>query len=63
MIGSLNPRGVRMKPSVDEVLAAIARSDTPVIAKDLRAGGVVTLAEGARYAQAHRAFGLAPDLA
>jgi hypothetical protein len=63
VVGPLNPRGIRMKPSVDEVLASLARATSPVIAKDLRAGGVVSLAEGARYARASRAFGWAPDLA
>ena len=63
VVGPLNPCGVLMKPSPSETLEEIARSEVPVVAKELRAGGVVSLEEGARYAREHGAHGLAPDVA
>jgi hypothetical protein len=62
-IGPVNPSGLMMKPTVGELLAELARAETPVIARELCAGGVDTLANGASYARAHGAHGLAPDLA
>jgi hypothetical protein len=62
VIGPVNPRGLMMKPSVAVVEEEIRRSKVPVLAKELRAGGVVTLAEGVRYARAAGVYGLAPDL-
>jgi hypothetical protein len=63
VLGAVNPLGVQMKPSGAETLAALARTRVPVVAGELRAGGLVSLAEGAAYALAHGAHGLAPDLA
>ena len=62
VIGPVNPRGLLMKPSPADVLAELAKTEIPVLAKELRAGCTVTLAEGARYALAHGAKGLVPDL-
>ena len=62
IVGPVNPRGLVMKPSAAEVLEQLRRSSVPVVATELRAGGNVTLAEGARYAREHGARGVAPDL-
>jgi hypothetical protein len=62
VVGPVNPLGLMMKPTPSHVLEAMRRSPIPVIAKELRAGGAVPLAAGARYALDHGAKGLAPDL-
>jgi len=62
VVGPVNPRGLMMKPSRDEVLAELAYAQVPVLAKELRAGGTVTLEEGARFAREKGAYGLVPDL-
>jgi hypothetical protein len=62
VVGPVNPRGLLMKPSAAEVLAELARAPVPVLAKELRAGGTVSLEEGARFARDHGAYGLVPDL-
>lgn len=62
VVGPVNPRGLLMKPSSDEVLSELARTTVPVLAKELRAGGTVSLAEGAAFARAKGAYGLVPDL-
>jgi len=63
VVGPVNPRGVMMKPSLAATLEEMARSQAPVVATQLRATGVCTLLEGARFALEHGALGLAPDLA
>jgi len=63
VVGPLNPCGLMMKPSVAEVLDELKRTDVPVVAKELRAGGAVSLVRGAEFARSHGAYGLAPDLA
>jgi hypothetical protein len=62
VVGPLNPNGVQMKPSPQEALEELDRSKVHFIAKELRAGGVVSLEEGARFAHEQGADGLAPDL-
>lgn len=62
VVGPVNPRGLMMKPSPAETLEQLARSPVPVLARELRAGGVVPLAEGARFAIERGAHGLVPDL-
>jgi hypothetical protein len=62
VVGPVNPRGLMMKPTQAYVLEALRRSSIPVLAKELRAGGTVSLETGARYALDHGAKGLAPDL-
>jgi len=62
VIGPMNPCGVMMKPSPDAVLAEMKQAGVKVIARELRASGLCTLEDGARYARAHGAWGLAPDL-
>jgi len=62
VIGPVNPRGMLMKPSPEELLAELRRTEIPVLAKELRAGGTVPLAEGASYARAAGAKGLVADL-
>src|SRR5439155_1438283 len=42
VVGPLNPCGRMRKPSVAEVLDELKRTDVPVVAKELRAGGVVS---------------------
>src|SRR5262249_11177813 len=60
--GPVNSRGLLMKPSSTEVLEALRRSSITVLAQELRAGGRVPLAEGARFAIGAGARGLVPDL-
>jgi hypothetical protein len=62
VLGAVNPRGFAMKPDRATVLAQMAASGIPVIASELRAGGTVPLAEGARYALEGGARGLVADL-
>lgn len=62
VIASVNPRGYAMKPDVAGALAALKRVGLPVLANELRAGGVVTLEEGATFAREHGAHGLVPEL-
>jgi len=58
VIGPLNPRGFRMKPTPTAVLAAIARTVVPVLASELTAAGTVPLADGVAYARQHGAAGV-----
>jgi hypothetical protein len=62
VVGPVNPPGLMMKPSADEVIDELARSEVPVLANEIRAGGVNTLADGIAFARARKAYGLAPDL-
>jgi hypothetical protein len=62
VVGPVNPRGLLMKPSVDELLAALKATKIPVLAKEVRAAGTVPLLEGARYALDHGAYGVVADL-
>ncbi len=62
VVGPVNPCGRMMKPDRDTVLDELARREVPVLARELRAGGLVTLEAGARFALEHGAAGLAPDL-
>jgi hypothetical protein len=63
VVGPVNPRGLGMKPRPAETLAELERGGVPFLATELRAGGLCTLEEGARYALEHGVHGLAPDLA
>jgi hypothetical protein len=63
VIGPLNPRGMMMKPDPERVLRELAVARVPVVAKELTAGGTVPLAEGAAWARARGAAGVAVDLA
>ena len=62
VVGPVNPRGLLMKPSPDELLAALRASKVPVLAKEVRAAGTVSLIEGARFALDHGAHGVVADL-
>lgn len=62
VIGPVNSRGLAMKPDAAAALAELASSRVPVLACEIRAGGVVPLAEGAAFARAHGAHGLVADL-
>jgi len=62
VIGPLNPRGFRMKPSPGAVVAAVRRSSTPVIASEITAGGTVPLAEGLEHARSLGAAGVVVTL-
>ena len=63
VVGPVNPSGLLMKPTPDELLVALARTEIPVVACELCAGGVDPLDVGARFARDHGATGLAPDIA
>jgi len=58
VIGPLNPRGFRMKPTPSAVLQAVAHTAIPVLASELTAAGTVPLAEGDAYAHQHGAAGV-----
>lgn len=58
VIGPLNPRGFRMKPSPAAVLEAVRQSAIPVLASEVCAGGTVPLADGIAHARAHGAAGV-----
>jgi len=58
VIGPLNPRGFRMKPTPGAVLAALAHTVIPVLASELTAAGTVPLADGVAYAHQHGAAGV-----
>jgi len=62
VIGAINPRGFRMFPDPASVLAVMKPPSIPVIATELRAGGTIPLASGARYAREQGAWGLLPEL-
>jgi len=62
VIGPMNPRGFMMKPDPERTLRELAVTSIPVIAKELTAGGTVPIAEGAAWARAHGARGVAFDL-
>ena len=63
IVGPVNPRGLGMKPRPVETLAELARGGVPLIAAEMRAGGLCSLEEGVQYALEHGAHGVAPDLA
>jgi len=63
IVGPMNPRGLGMKPRPAETLTELARGGVPLIATELRAGGLCSLEEGVRYARENGAYGVAPDLA
>jgi hypothetical protein len=62
VMGAVNPRGFAMKPDRETVLAQIRSAGVPTIASELRAGGTVPLAEGARFALDSGARGLVAEL-
>ena len=62
VIGPVNPRGFGMVPGPAQVIAAVKRLGIPVVASELRAGGTVLLADGARYALDNGVTGLLPEL-
>jgi len=62
VVGPINPSGLLMKPSAEELLAEVKRSEVPVVASELCAGGVDPIDGSARYARERGAQGLAPDL-
>jgi hypothetical protein len=62
VMGPVNPRGVGMMPDVERVLAEIKASPVKVIASELRAGGLVTLEEGVRYARQKGVWGVCAEL-
>jgi hypothetical protein len=60
--GPVNPSGLLMKPSPEELLAEVRRGHVPVVARELCAGGVDALDAAAAFAHEHGAYGLAPDI-
>ena len=62
VVGPINPRGLLMKPSANELLEALRASKVPVLAKEVRAAGTVPLIEGARFALDQGAHGVVADL-
>jgi hypothetical protein len=63
VLGPVNASGLMMRPSPAELLVELARAEVPVVARELCAGGMDTLENGARFARERGAHGLAPDLA
>ena len=62
LVGPVNPRGVGMMPDATRVLMELKTSSVKVIASELRAGGLVSLDEGATYARRHGAWGVCAEL-
>jgi hypothetical protein len=62
VVGPVNPRGLQMKPTPEETLGELAAAAFPVVAKELRAGGVTSLEAGARFARSSGASGVIADL-
>jgi hypothetical protein len=62
VVGPLNPLGFMMKPAPGQVLAEMRATGVPVLAKEIAAGGVVGLVEGASFARSHGARGVVVDL-
>src|SRR5207247_2279376 len=60
--GPINPSGLLMKPSPEELLAEVRRGQIPVVARELCAGGVDPLDAAGAYALEQGAYGLAPEL-
>jgi hypothetical protein len=60
--GPVNPSGLLMKPSPEELLAEVRRGFVPVVGRELCAGGVDSLDAAAEFAYSHGVHGLAPDL-
>jgi hypothetical protein len=62
VMGAVNPRGVGMMPDAPHALAELKASTVKVIACELRAGGLVTLEEGAAYARQQGVWGVCAEL-
>ncbi len=62
VIGPVNPRGVGMMPDAPHVLEELKAGTVKVIASELRAGGLVSLEDGATYARRHGAWGVCAEL-
>lgn len=62
VVGPVDPCGRMMKPDTATVVAELRAGGIPVLARELCAGGLVSLEEGAAFALEHGAAGLAPDL-
>jgi hypothetical protein len=62
VVGPVNPRGLLMKPSPEELLDELRVAQVPVLAKEVRAAGTVPLVDGARFALRHGARGVVADL-
>jgi hypothetical protein len=64
VVTPVNPKGYRMKPTKDACLAEMARTTVfSVIARDVTAGGAVSIEKGAQFAQSNGATRLVLDLA
>lgn len=62
VIGPLNARGFRMKPSPAAALEAVRRSRIPVLAREVTAARTVPVAAGRAYARAQGAAGVVVTL-
>ena len=62
VIGPVNPRGVGMMPDAPHVLEELKAGTVKVIASELRAGGLVSLEDGATFARRHGAWGVCAEL-
>jgi hypothetical protein len=62
VLGPVNPRGVGMFPDAATTRAAIAGSGVNVVATEVRAAGLVPLAEGVAHARSTGAWGSCVEL-
>jgi hypothetical protein len=62
VIGPLNPRGFRMKPTARAVLEAVGRCATPLLASEVTGAGTVPLAEAVTHARERGAAGVVVSL-
>jgi len=58
VIGPLNPRGFRMKPTPAAVREAVRAATTAVLASEVSAGCTVSLSDGIAHARQHGASGV-----
>lgn len=63
VVGPFNRAGLQMKPDAAAVGSAVRGCGIPLVAREMRAGGVHPLEVAARWALEHGAHGLAPDIA
>jgi hypothetical protein len=63
VVTALNPKGFRMKPTREACLREMARTTARIVAREVTAGGTISLEEGVAFARSSGATGVLLDLA